>query len=559
MDNNNNKDKEADGLVERWISKRLDKKGLTTLTKDDYQFFKDFVNKKKNNRFYEAARYNNSKSNWLSITTPEDRDIFEGLRPLRAQSRSLSQNNSIMKKFLEMCEANIAGHTGFGVQVIGEDSNGHLDTAGNRAVKKAWDDWCNSTYCDVTGKLTFNEITRIASRTVPKDGEVLIRKVKQKATRQNPWGFSLQMLDAERLDINFNSVLASGNIVKMGVEMDQYGRPLAYWLRLSGNNTNMALVGSYEGQSRERVPAEDIYHIFEVVNPEQTRGVPWAHAVMTLMSDLEEFLRACLMASKIGAASSIYLERDLTNSSLAPEDIADMQDQFENFQMDVEPGSIRMLPPGLKMSTFLAQYPSANFTSYVQTMLKLIASGLNISYFTIANALEGVSYTSSRTGLLEERSQWLKKQDFFINEFICPVFQDWLEISLLNGAVKFPNGMVMNATKFDKFKNIKVQGVRWPWVDPLKDVQSIILAVKNGFMSRTEAIASLGRDYEQILQDRKAEMELEEQYGVSFDMTDTKGGLDIPFNTEDAEDGTENGSTAPQANVDPTAKTAEKP
>jgi lambda family phage portal protein len=266
------------------------------------------------------------------------------------------------------------------------------------------------------------------------------------------------------------------------------------------------------------------------------------------------------MASKVGAASSIYLESDINTSSLDPAQLADMIDSLDNFEMNVEPGTIRVLPPGVKMSTFLAQYPSQNFTSYVQTILKLIASGLNITYFTLANALDtGVNYTSSRTGLLEERSQWLKRQDFFISQLIIPVFQDWLEISLLNGAIKFPNGMTMSATKFDKFKNIKVQGVRWPWVDPLKDVQSFILAVKNGFMSKTEAVAALGRDYEEILQDRKAEMELEKQYGVSFDMTDTKGGLDIPLPSQDAEDGTLNGDVKPLSELDPTSKTTEKP
>jgi lambda family phage portal protein len=548
---------EKKGLVGKFVSNYLQKNDATPVSNDDLKFYKDFL-KNKNQKFYEAGRYNNTKSFWNFQPSPEDKDIYESLRQVRASSRNLAQNNSVMNKFLEMCETNIAGHQGMDLQVIGEDANGHLDIAGNKTVKKAWHDWCNSKYCDITGKLTFKEITRVIARTIPKDGEVLLRKIRQKATPKNPWGFSIQLLDVDRLDITYNTVLKNSNIVKMGIEMDMYGRPVAYHLRMPTRENNNVYANTYDTSDRERVSADDIEHIFDIINAEQTRGVPWAHAVMTLMSDLEDFLRACLIASKIGASSSIYLERDNINSSMSAEDMADMTNSLNEFVMEVSPGDIRVLPPGLKMSSFIAQYPSANFNSYVETMLKLIASGLNVTYFTLANNLSNVNYTSSRTGLLEERDNWMKKQDLLINGLVKPIFYEWLETSLLNGAIKFPNGMTMSATKFDKFKNIKVIGRRWLWVDPLKDVQASILAVKNGFMSRTDILSQMGKDYEKVLQDRKAEMELEEQYGVSFDMTDTKGGLDIPLGSEDAEDGTENGSPDAIENLDPTASTTEK-
>lgn len=529
------KEQEANGLVDKFVRNHLSKNSKETISKEDKEFFVKFVENKKDlisnldkykKRAFEGGKVSQMKGIGGFSQTTFDFDTFNGFANLRNSSRNLSQNNSILKKFLEMCETNIVGPNGFDIQINGQDANGKLDIQGNRAVKNGWYEWCNSEWCDITGKLTFKEIQRVCARTIAEQGEILIRIVRSRATQENPWGFSLQLLDSYRLDYKYNETLGNGNIVKMGVEVNKYGRPVAYHLKI--NDTAESLYNStYDALQRERVEAKDILHPFEVISAEQTRGIPWAYAVLSIIDDLEDFLRACLIAAKIGASSSIYLERTIQTDSNSIESVADYNDAWGNFEMEVSPGDIRVLPAGMQMKAFQAQYPSSNFTPYVQIMLKLIASGLGISYFTLANSLEGVNFSSSRTGLLEERDNWMKKQDLFITKIINPIYNDWLKTSLLNKAIKFPNGSVMNAVKYDKFRSVKIVGKRWTWVDPVKDAQATILAVKNGLMSKTEALSALGRDYEQILIDKKAEMELEKIYGISFDYTDLKGKTDI--------------------------------
>lgn len=523
-------EEKANGIVDRWIKNYLSKNNKDVITKEDREFFDKYVEKSKK-RNLEAGNYSDLKSFWSGFTqTTFDFQTYNGFLKLRNSSKHLAQNNSVLKKYIEMCESNIVGANGFDIQINGQDSNGKLDVSGNKAIKSSFDEWANSSWCDITGKLTFKEIQRVCAKAIAEDGEVLIRIVRQKATKENPWGFSLQLLDSARLDYRYNETLSNGNIVKMGVEINKFGRPIAYHLRTEGDDSTFN--ASYDSFTRERVLANDVLHPFEVINPEQTRGIPWAYSVISVIEDLEDFLRACLIAAKIGASSSIYLERSTINDANSIEGIADSQDDYQNFQMEVSPGDIRVLPPGLQMKAFQANYPSSNFTPYVQTMLKLIASGLGVSYFTLANSLESVNYTSSRTGLLEERDNWMKKQDLFITKIVNPIYLDWLKTSLLNSAIKFPTGQIMNASKYDKFKVVKIVGKRWTWVDPLKDVQAVILAVKNGLMSKTEALAALGRDYEQILIDRSAEIELEKIYKISFDMTDLKGATDIPLDEQ---------------------------
>lgn len=534
MDNKNNKEeKEARGLVRKWIDNYLDKRGVEPVSKEDLNWFKGFVEKNQHRKYTLAQGSDFWGFSKASRATHEDKDIYEALPTLRKESRQLYQNNSIQKKYIEICETNIVGASGFNVQVTATFPDGKLDLNGNKSVEQSWEEWCTSNWCDITGKLTFKDAQRVIGRTIPKDGEILIRKIRQKATRDNPWGFSIQLIDAERLDIRMNEKTTNGNIVKMGVEMNQYGRPEAYHLRLPSSDTDGVLTSTYDASARERVPASDILHSFRMTNPEQTRGMPWAHSVMTLMSDLEDFLRACLIASKVGASTAIYLEQDTVNSSLTAADIADRQDEYGQFEMEISPGDMKILPAGLKMQTFKAEYPSQNFEPYVTVMLKLIASGLNINYYTLANSLDQINLSSGRIGQLDERDHWMNLQDMVINQVIKPIYEDWLNTSLLNGAIKFADGTPISATKYSKFKKINVLGRRWPWTDILKEGQANILAMKNGLTSKTAILAALGVDYERVLQDRKAEMELEKIYGISFDITDTKGSTDSPQPTQE--------------------------
>ena len=85
--------------------------------------------------------------------------------------------------------------------------------------------------------------------------------------RSNPHGIQLELMTADRLDIDKNEVLQNGNIIRMGIEMEQRTRrPKAYWINVSENPLyesyafNSAVGGTYE-----RIPDERIVHVGWVV------------------------------------------------------------------------------------------------------------------------------------------------------------------------------------------------------------------------------------------------------------------------------------------------------
>ena len=129
-------------------------------------------------RSYRASKQANS--NYLSgrVTTAEDYDLYTGLDTLRARSRSLAQNNPIMKHYLMMLDGNVVGKDGFKNQILGIDTNGKLDIVGNQAVSRAWMDFTKAENCDISNKNNLTKINSIIVKTLAKDGEALIRLVK---------------------------------------------------------------------------------------------------------------------------------------------------------------------------------------------------------------------------------------------------------------------------------------------------------------------------------------------------------------------------------------------
>lgn len=127
-----------------------------------------------------------------------------------------------------------------------------------------------------------------------------------------------------------------------------------------------------------------------------------------------------------------------------------------------------------------------------------------------------MNFSSIRAGVLEERDQWMAIQDWFVEAFILPVFEEWLKMALLNGAIKNPNGSPLPLAKYDKFSVCQWLGRRWQWVDPERDLRAEILAVSNGLKSPQQLAAELGTDIEDVLSDIKEFQQLVADKGVSL-------------------------------------------
>ena len=443
-------------------------------------------------RHFDGAAINRFTESWKITSNSIDQELRGNLDLLRRRSRELAKNDNYVKKFLELVEVNVVGPRGFTLQVRVEDAPGKPDRLANDAIERDFARWGRADFCDVSGKMSFVDFQRAVIKAVERDGEALILRVRGKNAR-NKYNFALQLLDIERLDTryNFTPTVAGQNSIVMGVELDPYQRPVGYWL-------HTAHPGGPAGQrQREFIPAADALHVFEAMTPEQTRGIPRTHSAMSGLHQLKGYQEAAVIAARAGAAKMGFFT---SKEGDMPPGYFDDGDAVEGeYTMSAEAGEFGILPTGVDFTAYDPTYPHDQYPEFTKATLRGISSGLGVAYHSLGNDLEGVNFSSIRSGTLEERDRWMAKQDWFANACLLPIYEDWLRMALLSQAIKLPNGSPLPLAKYDKFAPHVWQGRRWAWVDPLKDINASVEAMKNGLASPQAICANLGVQLEDVI------------------------------------------------------------
>ncbi|WP_170942046.1 phage portal protein [Noviherbaspirillum denitrificans] len=452
-------------------------------------------------RTFAAASSSRLTAGWNVSNVSADADIFRSLDVMRARSRDLGNNNDYFRKFLNMVGNGVVGPKGHQLQCQVTDPGGKKDELANNAIEAAFLKWAKRGVCDVTGRLSFVDIQKLFIKSVARDGEILIRRVRGKTV--NAFGYALQVLDISRLPVAFNQTLSNGNFIRMGIEMNSYGRPVAYHLLTLHPGESMPVTINGQSVRVERVPADDIFHCFVPELLEQSRGIPWAHAAMLRMNMLAGYEEAVVVAARTGAAKMGFF----TSPDGDAEPLSDGEDEEGEFVTDADPGTFSVLPKGYDFKAWDPDYPAQNTDVFIKLCLRGIASGLLVSYNSLANDLEGVNFSSIRAGLLEERDVWMALQAWMVESFCEPVFMDWLQMALMRGAITMPNGSALPIAKLEKFGAHAWQSRRWAWVDPLKDVEANMAAVRGGLKSRKQIITEQGGDIDEVFQQLAAEEE----------------------------------------------------
>lgn len=450
----------------------------------------------KQKRSFSAASTKGIYSSWLAQNTSADMDIKKDLRSMRARSRELCRDDDYAKRAKQMFKDNVIGQKGITLQARAKDINGTFDKKANETIENAFKEWSRVGMCDVTGRYSLIDIQKMAIGAMFEDGEVLIRKVRN---FPNKFGFALQIIEADHLDENFNDLNKN---IHMGIECDEWGKPIAYHLfkKHPGENTSQMT-----NHTRERISADEIIHAFLPIRISATRGVPWMHTAITRMKMINGYEEAELVASRIAASKGGFY----TSNNISEEYEGDSKDESGNIVNELEPGQIELLPNGIDFKAYDPQHPNAAFKDFMKVVLRGISSGLNIGYNTLANDYESVNYSSLRASALVEREIYKSLQSWMSEHILDSVFSAWLEMALLKQAINLPYA------KYDKFNSPSWQPRGFQWVDPYKDMQANILAIKEGLKTHAQVLSEMGLDIEDVYAQLAREKELRQQYGIT--------------------------------------------
>ena len=455
----------------------------------------------KGERSFTASSVSRLTADWATTPLSSDAAMRGKLSAIRSRSQDQERNNEWARGFFRVLENNTIGETGIGLQMrVKDPGTGKMDEIANDRIETAWWQWSRVGKCTVCKRHTRRDLEKLIVRSIARDGEVLIRKIRKRE------GLRLQIIEADLLDDHANFIATNGNEVRMGVEIDGDRAPVAYYLL--GRHPNDADFRGGQAQ-RVRVPAGDILHLFITERPDQTRGLPWLIASIQGLKMLDGYAEAELVAARTGAAKMGFFTKK------TPEGWDGEINGDGDLTMDASPGTIEELPAGVEFKEWSTDHPNSGYGEFVKSRLRGIATSLGISYNTLASDLEGVNYSSIRAGLLEERETWKALQRFVIDHFSEPIFEEWLALELLSNRLGLPY------EKMWKFNVPEFQGRRWAWVDPKKDMEANILGIRSGQTSLRKVVSEAGGDIYDVLTSQKADNDLAALLGITLpELTD---------------------------------------
>jgi lambda family phage portal protein len=444
---------------------------------------------------FAGARISRLLMDWVMSNLSVDRELQADLYALRARSRDLCRNSPYAKRFLQLLRANVVGPQGIRLQARIRSEDGRPFTTVNTALEEGWAEW--GRRCTVDGRLSWRDVQNVLASSLGQDGEFLIRLVRG---FDNEYRFALQLIDPDLLDVTFNRPAANGvNEIRMGIEVDRWQRPVAYWLWTKHP--------SEAGPDRERkpVPAVDIIHGFVPLRVNQTRGLPWFHPVLVSHKMLDGYQEAELVAARMSAAKPGYYKVSLEAPTAQTQDEAQ-----DDLPVEFSPGTITELPPGYEFQGWDPQHPVEAYKDFTSAILRAIGAGLGVSYHSLANDLTGVNYSSARVGELADRDEWRALQQWTIEHVCMPIYEEWLQMALLTDA--------LDVASLDHRKYLRVawRPRGWAWVDPRNELDASEKELALGLNSRTRQCADQGRDFEEVLEDLAEEQKLIAEHGLTI-------------------------------------------
>lgn len=413
-----------------------------------------------------------------AVATGPNGPIANSLPLLQSRSHNAIRNNAYARKAQEAYVSNLVGV-------------GIMPQWCCKEIQALWDRWVLE--CDADGIDNFYGLTALAASAQFEAGEALARFRYRRLADGLSVPLQLQLIEAEHLDPAYSRGF-DGRLIKMGIEFDGIGRRRAY--HLWRHHPHEQLTASHN--ERVPVPADEVIHMYRRTRPGQLRGVPELTSVIVRLYEIDEMQDATLARQKLAQLFGAFVKRKTGHD---PED----EGPFFGTQVSVEgeaeplseftPGAIHYLEDDEEISFSTPPDIGSNYTDWLRTELLAVAAGTGITYEQLTGDLKGVNYSSIRAGLLEfrRRAEALQAQ-LIVHQWCRRVAARWLDVAVASGAISIP-GYWNNRSQ-----HLAIDWIapKWQWVDPLKEVTSILVQVRSGFKPRSEAAAELGWSLEQL-------------------------------------------------------------
>ena len=465
-------------------------------------------------RSFEAADTPAWVSSWSTTAGDINDELASKLPTMRARAKGQARSDEWAGSFLIRLDDNVLGENGIQLQMKLKNAAGKPDKDVNDRIEAFWKRWGARGACEVTGKHTWRDVESFLLGCEERCGEILFRW-----RAGGPFGLRIQPLNPELLDINLKRTW-EGRRVRMGIELDDDGAPVAYWIKAakageSGNSDDISTVGKHV-----RVPADQIVHRFHCTEIDQLRGIPGLSIGAQRLWLLHDFETSAAVASSNAAkrqgfffspdgaappgfadtiVSSVLAAAQAEGRTLSPEELTQLQAAAAKFATTV-PGQFDTLPLGYDFKPFESKWPEISAGDHIKGHVRAWTAARGVSYHTIGNDLSDVNYSSAQVGIVAERDHYRRRQRRLISWLHAEVAPRVIARAVVYDSGLRPSRLAEYQAAIDWLPRT------WAPVDPLKAAESDDIALRNRSTSRRRIWLAKGLDPDEMA----AEIEEEE-------------------------------------------------
>lgn len=402
-------------------------------------------------------------------------------------ARDAVRNDAFARRIVDLWAANAVGA---GITCAWNDER-------HAAV---WRAWAETTVCDAEGRKTLAGIEAAVTRALVMDGESIVRLLRTRITPTNPIGLELQVLECDHLDRN-KTGSNNGNVVVQGVEINQRGRPVAYWLLTRHPGETWPLVPPIGPNVSVRVPADEVLHIFRQERPGQMRGVSWLAPVLPVLRDLTDYETALLVKAKIEACLAAVVNDDSEDTATGSR-VTDANGlPVETF----EPGMI-LYRKGAGEIEIVNPSGGGSHVQFARRALERAAVGAGLTYDQVSGDLTGANYSSLRAGKIEFRALNQQVQWTLLLPQLCsPIAQAFHQFGYVAGLWNETSGQYTHTPPAPEM------------VDPLKDTMAMVAQIRAGLLTPQRATAAMGYQFNEVVKEYAGALAALDDAGVVLD------------------------------------------
>ncbi|CAN7317304.1 phage portal protein [Bosea sp. LjRoot9] len=448
-------------------------------------------------RGYDAAQNGRRTTSFRRGEQSANATLTRALPLLRERSRELVRNTFIGARALDV----------HATHIVSPDLSVRFSGTGPavRQAQALWDEWVKA--CDIEGETSFTGLLSLLVRASLEAGDAIVRMLDRPLNDSRPVPLALHVGEGDLIDEtrDAGTIAAAAQHARLGVELGEHDERLGYWLHRVAPGEPFRFQNAAVPMS-VLVPRNQVCHLYRRIRPGQVRGVPLFAPVLMAARDFADVMDALVVKARLEASIGVFVKSNDPASGLG-QAVAGKPGEPPTRLEQVRPGMVQYLRQGEEMQAFA---PASNtaFEPIARASLMGIAAGIGLTYHQLTGDLSQANYSSLRAGLLEHRRftadlQW----HMLAPQVLDRVIARFIDRAILAGRLRarqggYPAQVIMPAHE--------------P-VDPKKDLEADILAVRAGRMSPQDFIGSWGRDWREVMAEYAEFFTEADKVGAVFD------------------------------------------